>query len=137
MRRSVSAMCAGAVCLLLAGCAQSGGYSTDAARALQNDVLKVAQSAGAQDYATAQQQLDALQKLNDQELKSGELTQTRHDAIAISIGEVRADLVDLQDHATQQQLQQQLQQEQQQSDAPHPKKHGKGPGPADKGKGGD
>jgi hypothetical protein len=117
-----------AIALGLTGCA-GPSYSHDAASALQHGVLAVAQAASANDLTGAQQRLAALERTNDEALRKGEISRSRHDAVAASIASIRADLSQLQDQADKARLQQQLeqlqQQQQQQQQAPGPDK-GKG-----------
>jgi chromosome segregation ATPase len=102
-----------AVALALTGCAGES-YTGHAASALQHGVLAVAQAASTNDLAGAQQRLAELERTNDDALRKGEITRTRHDAVAASIASIRADLSQLQDQADKARLQQQLQQLQQQ-----------------------
>lgn len=128
MRRLPIAAAGVALALGLTGCAGGGTYSADTASALQHGVLTLATAANGKDYAGALTQLASLQQRNDAALKAGTISSDRHDAIATSLADVKADLTQLRDAAEKAQLEQQLKQLQQQQ---HPKpsdKKGKGDG---------
>lgn len=119
----------------LTGCT-GGSYSAETAGTLQHGVLAVAQAASANDLAGAQEKLTALERLNNAAFGKGEISRARHDAVAASIANIRADLSHLQDQAEQARLQKQLQQlQQQQQDQQN--RNGKGKnGKGDNGGGG-
>ncbi|KHK95845.1 hypothetical protein LK09_17605 [Microbacterium mangrovi] len=104
-------------------------------------MFAVAQAAGTHDLAAAQQKLTELERLNNEAVRQGEISRTRHDAIAASITTIRADLTQLQDEAAKARLQQQiqdLQQQQQQQQQHHQdeKKRGGKQGNGEDGNGG-
>lgn len=131
VRRAWSVAAALVLALGLAGCAGGENYSEQTASGLQHAVLDLATAAQANDLAGAQQRLSALASSNDAAAKKGQISASRHDAIARSIAAIRADLTRLQDQAEKARLQAQLQQLQQQQQQQQQAKHG------GKGQGGD
>jgi hypothetical protein len=121
-----------ALAIGLSGCAGGAGYSTGTAHRLQQAVFEVASSAAGSDYAAALTRLSELEKLNDADAEKGAIDPARHDAIARSIALVRADLMQLQDAATDAELRARIQQLQQQQTNPAPAAPKKG-GPKDGG----
>lgn len=83
---------AAGVVLLLAGCSNGGDYASQTAQALQRQVLGIATSANARNYAAAMQQLTQLEQADNAALAAGTITQARHDAILATIIQVGADL---------------------------------------------
>src|SRR5512138_802867 len=124
--------------LTLSGCDGGESYSSTTATTLQHGVLAVAQAASTNDLAGAQQKLTDLERMNDAAARKGEISRSRHDAVAASIATIRADLSQLQDQADKARLQQQLEQlQQQQQNQPKPSGNGKGKdGKGDHGGGG-
>jgi hypothetical protein len=82
--------------LVLTGCSQGSGYTTQTAESLQSSVLGITSSASSRDYAGALLQLTRLEQADNAALSAGSITRTRHDTILATIVQVRADLVSLQ-----------------------------------------
>lgn len=91
MRRVLVALAAGA--LLLSGCAADGArYQAATARALQQQVLAVAESAADGEHEAALTRLDELTASTKDARVRGTVTEARHDSIMSAIDLVRADL---------------------------------------------
>lgn len=129
-------MAAVGLVLALTGCGGGDSYSRDTASTLQHAVLAVTQAASANDLAGAQAKLTDLERLNDAAARKGEISRARHDSVAASIANIRADLSQLENQAANARLQQQLQQLQQQQDQQKPAP-GDDKGKGKDGKGGD
>ena len=92
MTRSIFryAATAGAVALLLAGCASP--YDAKAADDLQALVLTVSEAVGAGDFVTADARLDELTSATDTALANGQISAGRRDGILAAASMVQADV---------------------------------------------
>ena len=81
---------AGAVVLLLAGCASP--YDAKAADELQALVLTVSEAVGAGDFVTADARLDELVSATDIALANGQISAGRRDGILAAASMVQADV---------------------------------------------